>query len=47
MTCSFGIFTSIGLTDLDDMIRNADEALYKSKNQGRNRINIKNKNIST
>lgn len=46
VTCSFGIFTSIDLTDLDDMIRNADEALYKSKNEGRNRINIKNKNIS-
>lgn len=46
VTCSFGIFTSIGLTDLNEMIRNADEALYKSKNEGRNRISIKNKNIS-
>jgi len=41
VTCSFGVFTSIGLTDLDEMVRNADEALYKSKNEGRNRISIK------
>lgn len=42
VTCSFGVFTSKGLMDLDEMVRNADEALYKSKNEGRNRISIKN-----
>lgn len=40
VTCSFGIFSSARLVNLDDMIRNADEALYKSKNEGRNQVNV-------
>lgn len=41
VTCSFGVFISAGSTNLDAMIRNADLALYKSKNKGRNRTNIR------
>lgn len=40
VTSSFGIFTTYNLTDLDEMIKFADEALYKSKDNGRNRVSI-------
>ncbi len=40
-TCSFGIYTMTGMKDLDEWIKNADEALYQSKRLGRNKIHRK------
>ena len=41
-TVSIGVSAfSQGLSDIDGMLKNADQALYRSKDQGRNRTNIK------
>lgn len=41
VTCSFGVFISKGLADLEKMVIHADETLYEAKNTGRNKIIIK------
>ena len=38
VTASIGIATSAGLTDVAELIRDADAALYRAKKLGRNRI---------
>lgn len=38
ITASFGITTSLGEEDLNQIINRADQALYKSKELGRNRV---------
>lgn len=40
VTCSFGIFTTTVPTKLESMIKTADEALYNSKNTGRNKSTL-------
>jgi diguanylate cyclase (GGDEF)-like protein/PAS domain S-box-containing protein len=40
MTCSFGCSLHDESTDINDTIKIADEALYKAKNSGRNRVEI-------
>lgn len=38
VTCSFGIALANDYTDLEQALMKADEALYKAKNEGRNRV---------
>ena len=38
ITCSFGVTQYIGGEDCEDLIKRADDALYKAKNGGRNRV---------
>jgi diguanylate cyclase (GGDEF)-like protein len=40
VTASFGIagFHGSNAPDLDELLRNADEALYRAKREGRNRL---------
>lgn len=38
ITASFGVATLVENEDLDDLLKRADEALYKAKNNGRNRV---------
>ena len=41
MTSSFGVATiSLKDTSLDDMVRRADRALYRSKRAGRNQVDL-------
>ena len=40
ITASFGIAQGNGSEELQDIIKNADVALYKSKNEGRNRVTV-------
>ena len=38
ITASFGVAALAADLNLDDLIRNADEALYRAKNSGRNKV---------
>ncbi|NLK51359.1 MAG: GGDEF domain-containing protein [Syntrophomonadaceae bacterium] len=38
VTCSFGVTSYLGGEDLKDLIKRADDALYKAKRSGRNQI---------
>lgn len=38
LSCSFGVATYAGETNLDALLKRADKALYKAKVQGRNQI---------
>jgi diguanylate cyclase (GGDEF)-like protein len=40
-TISIGVATCRGCRDVDEVVRQADEALYAAKNQGRNRVAVK------
>ena len=40
MTCSFGLYTANSENTLEDIIKKADEALYRSKLNGRNKVSI-------
>jgi diguanylate cyclase (GGDEF)-like protein len=40
ITASFGVSTVSDPTDIDTAIRRADEALYRAKNGGRNRVRV-------
>ncbi|MGM0533893.1 MAG: GGDEF domain-containing protein, partial [Campylobacterota bacterium] len=40
ITCSFGATTKIDTHDIKKSIKRADNALYKAKNSGRNRVVI-------
>jgi len=38
VTASFGVADSVGVTSSEELVRKADEALYRAKNAGRNRV---------
>ena len=40
VTCSFGVTEMVGGEGITDLIARADEALYRAKNNGRNRVEI-------
>jgi diguanylate cyclase (GGDEF)-like protein len=40
LTCSIGLVTNQGKTEVDDLIRMADESLYTAKKEGKNRLSI-------
>lgn len=40
ITCSFGVSTYANGLSMDDVVRQADEALYASKNNGRNLVTV-------
>ncbi|RQH08509.1 sensor domain-containing diguanylate cyclase [Paraburkholderia dinghuensis] len=40
VTCSIGVAVAAGTTDADALIRRADDALYRAKAAGRNRVEI-------